>query len=95
MYENALCPSCNEEIPALTISCNSCGQRLRLLKISRAIPKSDSYEIVPEGQQFAISFRGDIQVHGLSQDELPRAEEIIAVLNSFIEEMDNTPALSC
>lgn len=53
---------------------------------SRAQPQSGPYELVPDGQKFGIAFRGEIIIRGLDSADLERAQRVIAILNSFIED---------
>ncbi len=81
------CPYCAGEIPAPAILCMHCGRDSRALQLARppSGPKEGYYEVVRDGEKFAISFRGDIKVHGLDSTQLEKAQEIAAILNSFIE----------
>ena len=82
-----LCPFCAGKIPAVADLCMHCGRDLHsiILARSQSRPKRDCYEIVPDGDHFAISFSGDIKIHGLDSTQLERAREIAKILNSFIE----------
>jgi len=80
------CPFCAGEIAAFVISCKHCGQHLRSMRLSQAQPKADLYEIIPDGEQFAIAIRGEIKVDGLDYPDLAKAQNVVAILNSFIED---------
>jgi hypothetical protein len=46
---------------------------------------ADHYEIIPDGQQFAITIRGEIELDGLDCEDMPKAQCAVAILNHFIE----------
>ena len=50
--------------------------------------RTDLYEIVPDGKQFAIAFRGEVMVYGLNADDLAKAQGVLAILNSVIEDVE-------
>ena len=83
-----LCPFCAREIPAGATLCKHCGQDLHSMRLARskAQPKADLYEIVPDGEKFAITFRGEVKIRGLDLADLAKAQNIVAILNSFIED---------
>jgi len=86
MQDTTLSSFC-AEATAFSTSYQDCSQYLNAAELasSRARAKGRGYEIIPEGEQFAIAFRGDIEVHGLSSEDLPKAHEVLAILNSVIE----------
>jgi|WetSurMetagenome_2_1015567.scaffolds.fasta_scaffold09397_11 hypothetical protein len=86
MQDTTLSPFCVKQT-ALSTSYQDCGQYLHAMELasSQARAEGRCYEIIPEGEQFAIAFRGVIEVHGLSSDDLPKAQEVLAILNSVIE----------
>jgi hypothetical protein len=90
MQDITLCPFCAEEIQAVGISCKHCGRYLHSMRLARsqARSRSDLYEIIPEGEQFAIAFRGDVKVHGLGLADLAKAQRVLAILNSVIDEVE-------
>ncbi len=87
MQNTTLCPSCNREILTGSFACQHCGQYLHSMRLARSRSQSNNlYEIVPEGEQFAISFRGEVKVHGLNAEDLAQARGIVAILNSVIDD---------
>jgi hypothetical protein len=86
MKNTTLCPFCAEEIRAVAISCKHCGQYLRSMRLSQAQPNNDLYKIIPDGEHFAIAIRGQVKVNGLDLADLAKAQSIVAILNSFIQD---------
>jgi len=87
MHNTTLCPSCNREILTGSYACQHCGQYLHSVRLARSRARSDNlYKIIPEGEQFAISFRGEVKVNGLNAEDLAQARGIVAILNSVIDE---------
>ena len=82
-----LCTFCAGDIPAAAILCKHCGKDLHPMRLARsqAQPKAGLSEIVPDGEQFAIAIRGEVKVNGLDLADLAKAQSIVAILNSFIE----------
>ncbi len=87
MNNATLCPSCNREILTGSFACQHCGQSLRSMRLARS-QSGNRYEIIPEGEKFAISFRGEVKVHGLDAEDLAQARGIVAILNSVIDDVE-------
>jgi hypothetical protein len=89
MGDKTRCPFCAEENPAVASSCEHCGHDLHSMRLARsqAQAKNDRYEIVPEGEKFAITFRGDIKVHGLDAADLEKAKAVLAILNGMLDDV--------
>ncbi len=64
------CPSCAGALPAIATRCTHCGKDLR----------AESYQIVSDGEKFAIALKGRTVIHDL---ELKSALEVASVLNDY------------
>ncbi len=58
-----LCPLCARAISDSATLCKRCGQIFRSMRLAGM--QVDRYEIVPDGEQFAIAIHGEIKVEGL------------------------------
>ena len=52
---------------------------------SQSQSESDLYEIVSDGQKLEIVLRGEIVVPSLALADLETAQNVVAILNSYIE----------
>ncbi len=52
---------------------------------SQARSESGFYQIVPDGKLFAIAVQGEVVVHGLDPEDLPKARGIVEILNRFVK----------
>ena len=68
-----LCPSCAKEINPDATSCAHCGGDLSTVR-----PAQDRYQLVHDGQKFAIALRGRVILPGM---ELKDAQSTLALLN--------------
>lgn len=78
------CPVCLKEVLTAATCRGDCGLDLPSNKQYpyEIAPKTELYEIVPEGVMFGIALRGEVKIHDL---EMEIAQSILTALNRGCE----------
>ncbi len=77
----APCHFCYAELSEDGSACEKCARNL----LDRVDLLHQPCRIVPDGNRFGISYKGEIRIHGLS---LENAQTLIALMNSALREQD-------